>query len=161
MELRHRLRFPSPGGSRADILSRPDRPRDARKSSRPLRTARRASSADRSPPHAPAPPRSSSQWRHSPTPKSALLSPPTIAPPLPGSPAETLLRASLNHSWHPPRTSICGPSVYSVSPFPSTFPHTSRFLTLHCSRVNSHGRNAYSHHTCRQPCHRPLRTFLH
>src|SRR5207302_2038580 len=59
-------------------------------------TATRVSIADRSPPHAPAPPRSWPPWRHLPMQKPALRSPPTTALLLPGSAAEPLPPASSN-----------------------------------------------------------------
>src|SRR5205814_143433 len=129
---------------------------DALPISRPLRSAMRVSSAHRSPPRALAPLRSPPPWRHSPMRRLALRSPPTIAPPLPGSPAESPPRAASNHSLHPPPEHLFA-TLESILPHVFLQP----FLTSHRSRVNSSDWNAYSHHPCRQPSHRQLRTFLH
>src|SRR6266849_137782 len=148
-------RSPALADIRADNPVRPDRPPDARKSSRPLRTATPLSIADRSPPRALVPPRSSLPWRHSPMLKPAPRSPPTIALPLRESPVASLPHALPNHSLHYLMTTRLRPKVYSASPFPSTF------LSTHRSRINSHDSNAHRHHTRRQPVHRPLRTLFH
>src|SRR5438445_1450797 len=89
-------RSPVQGDSRADIPPRQDRPQDARKSSRPLQTATLLSIVNRLQLPALAPPQSSPPWRHSPMPKPALRFPPTTAPLLPGSPAESLPPALSN-----------------------------------------------------------------
>src|SRR5439155_25696491 len=129
---RMHLRSPAPEGIRADIPSRPDRLRDARRSSRLLRTSSLSSTADRSPPHALALPRSSPPWRHLPMRKPPLRCPPTTAPPLPGSQAESPPRVSSNHSWHQsPEHAIL--ILESILPPPCL----QRFLTPHRSRVNS------------------------
>src|SRR5712692_9413430 len=125
-----------------------DRLRDARKSSRLLRSATLPSSADPQPLRAPAPRRLSPPWHHSQRRNSSFHPLPTTAPLLPASPAELPPLASSNPSFRPPPES----SIMTLESIFAPLSHQ-RFLISHNSRVSFHAPNAHCHHTRRQSGH--------
>ncbi len=145
---RTHLQSPEPANTRADIQSPPGRLRDARKSSRLLRSATLLSSAGPQPLRALAPRRLSPPWHHSPWRNSLFHLLPTTAPPLPASPAELLPLASSNPSFRPPPESSIMTLEFILAP-----PFHQRFLISHNSRVSFHAPNAHCHHTRGQSSH--------